>query len=84
MLGQNIQPAGLGRIPVQVMPADPFDGRAAFQHLEAVARDQQGLGRGIKPMVGPPDALQQARDTLGRANLYHEVYRTPVDAQVER
>ena len=36
------------------------------------------------PVVGAADALQQARDALGRADLDHLVDAAPVDAEIER
>ena len=58
--------------------------RLAFQEFEPVGRHHQRLARQVKAMIGPPDALQHARDALRRANLYDEIDRTPVDAQIKR
>ena len=83
MLGQHVEPAGLGRIAVQAAGAHAFKRGAAFQYFETVGRHQQGAARPVKSMVGPADPLQQARYALGRADLHDQIDRGPVDAEVE-
>ena len=84
MLRQHIEPTGPGRLAVQFMRRDGLGGGDAFHHLEAVGRDQHGMGGFVHAVVGAPDALQQAGDSLRRADLDHLVHVAPVDAEVER
>ena len=84
VLGEDIEPAGARRIAIQLAGPDPGDGGLAFQHLEAVGRHQDGAGDLVHAVIGAADALQQARDPLGRADLEHLVDPAPIDAEIER
>ena len=55
----------------------------AFDHLEAVGRDEKCLGRRVIAVVGAADALDQAFDVLRGADLDHKVHIAPVDPQIE-
>ena len=57
---------------------------AAFQHLEAVGRDQDRLGRLVHAVVGAADALRKPAGALRRADMDDEIDVAPVDAEVER
>jgi hypothetical protein len=63
---------------------DGVDRDPAFQHLEAVRRNEHRLRRLVEPVVGAADALGEARSALGRADIDHEIDVAPVDAEIER
>ena len=63
---------------------DGIERGGAFQHLEAVGRDQHAARRLVHAVVGAADALQQPRGALRRADIDHEIDVAPVDAEVER
>ncbi len=74
----------MGRLAIQCVLPDRFERCAAFQHLEAIGRNEQRTARLIQAMVGPADALDQSAGALGRADLNHQIDRGPIDAQVQR
>ena len=84
VLGQNIQPPGPGRVTVELLGPDPVHAGLTLQHLEAVGRNQHGTAGLVKAVVGPADALHQAADPLGRADLHHQIHVAPVDPQIQR
>ena len=57
---------------------------AALQHLEAVGRHEDGLGRLVHAVVGAADALRQPAGALRRADMDDEIDVAPVDAEIER
>ncbi len=84
MLRQHVQAAGARRVAVQFAGRDAEDRGLAFQHLEAVGGDQDGLRCLVHAVVGAADALQQAGNALRRADLDDLIDAAPVDAEVER
>ena len=52
MLGEDVEPAGGGWIAVQRVGGDTGDGGLAFQHLEPVGGDQDGVGGFFQPVIG--------------------------------
>ena len=58
--------------------------RPAFQHLEAIGRDQDRLRRLVHAVIGAADALRQPARTLRRADMHDQVDVAPVDAEIER
>ncbi len=84
VLGQHVQAAGTRGVAVELAGGHAQDGGLAFQHLEPVGGHQDGAGRLVHAVVGAADALQQAGDALGGADLEHLVDAAPVDAEVER
>ena len=58
--------------------------RPAFDHLEAVGRDEDRLRRLVEAVVGAADPLRQPARALRRADIDDEVDVAPVDAEVER
>jgi len=68
-----------------IMPAiDRFVIRAAFEHLEPVGWRKQGPAWLIHPVVGSPDALDQAGRSLRRTHLDDKIDIAPVDPEIER
>ena len=63
---------------------DRADRGVAFQHLEAVGRNQDAARRLVVAVVGAADALQQPRGALRRTDVDDEVDVAPVDAEIER
>ena len=61
-----------------------FERGAAFQHFEAIGRDENGVRRLVEAVVGAADALDQAGRALRRAEMDDEIDVAPVDAEVER
>ena len=55
-----------------------------LDQFERIRRHQRDPARAPRRMAAAPGALQQARDTLGRADLQHPLDRQEVDAEVER
>ena len=84
VLRQHVERAGAHRRRVLRVVGDRVDRGAAFEHLEAVGRDQHGLGRLVEPVVGAADALHQPARALRRADIDDEIDVAPVDAEVER
>ncbi len=84
MLREHVEAAGARRVAVELARLHAEDRRLAFQHLEAVGRDEDRLRGLVHPVVGAPDPLQQARDALRRADLDHLIDAAPVDAEIER
>ena len=84
VLCQDIEPAGSWKIPVLLAGGDALDGGLAFEQLEAVGGDEEGVGGLVHAVIGAADALEQARDALGGADLDDLVDAAPVDAEVER
>ena len=84
MLGQDVETAGpLAGSPSKVPARKTVEGGAALENLETVCRHQQSSARPIESMVRTADALQQARNAFGRANLDDQVHGGPIDAKVE-
>ena len=83
VLGQHVEATGAGRVTVEFAGRDPGDGGLAFQHLEAVGRDQDGARDFIHPVIGAADPLQQAGHPFGRTDLQDLIDPAPVDAEVE-
>jgi hypothetical protein len=84
VLAQHVEPARPRRIAIQLLRRDRLAGGEAFHHLEAVGGNQHGAGWLVHAVVGAADALEQPRDSLGRADLHHLVHRAPVNAEIER
>ena len=83
MLRQHVEAAGAEVLSVALAFVHGFLGRGRLEKLEAVAGDQQGAAGLVEPVVGTPDALEQARGTLGSAHLDDQVDITPVHAEIE-
>ena len=84
VLGEHVQPAGAGRIAIQFACGNAGNGRLTFQHLEAVGGHEDRPARFVHAVVGAADALQQAADAFGRADLDHLVHAAPVDPEIQR
>ena len=84
MLAEHVEATPARRVAVQGAGAHGLQRRLALQHLEAVGRDQEGAARLLQAVVGAAQALQQAADPLGRADLDDLIDRGPVDAEIER
>ena len=84
MLRQHIQRALADPFPVNLAGLDRCLCRTALQHFEPVRWHKDGPAGFIHPMIGPADALDQARGPFRRAHLDHEVHLAPVDAEIER
>ena len=84
VLRQHVERAGAQRRRVLGVVVHRADRGAAFQHLEAVGRNQHAARRLVEPVVGAADALQQARGALRRADIDDEIDVAPVDAEIER
>src|SRR6185437_1996644 len=69
MLCQDVESAGARLVAVELARADRRDRGAAFQHLETIGGDEQRRACLIEPLIGPADALRQARYAFRRANL---------------
>ena len=84
VLGQHVERADARARRVLRVFGDGVDRRATFENLEAVRRDEHALRRFLHAVIGAPDALQQPRGALRRADIDDEVDVAPVDAEVER
>ena len=84
VLRQHVERAGAQRRRILRILGDRIDRDAAFQHLEAIGRDQHGARGFVEPVVGAADPLHQARGALGRADIDDEIDVAPIDAEVER
>ncbi len=84
VLGEHVEPAGPRRIAVEFARRDAGDRRGAFQNLEPVGGDENGLRGFVHAVVGATDPLQQARHAFRRADLDDLIDAAPVDAEVER
>ena len=84
MLRQHVERADAQRRRVLRMVGDRADRGVAFQHLEAVGRNENAARRLVEPMVGAADALQQTRGALRRADVDDQIDVAPVDAEIER
>ena len=84
MLAEDVLGAAAAGLAVEVAVADGLQGGLAFDDFEAVGGDEEGLGGGVVIVVGPADALDEAFDVLGCADLDDEIDIAPVDAEVER
>ena len=83
VLGEHVEPARTEILAVALALVDRVLGSGRLEELEAVARHQQRAARAVEPVVGTPDALEQAARALGSAHLHHQVDVAPVDAEVE-
>ncbi len=84
VLAEHVAGPGAARLAIQRMLAHGVEGGAALDNLEAVGGDEQRLRRRVVAVVGATDALDEALDVLGRADLDHEIDVAPVDPEVER
>ncbi len=84
MLRQHVHAAGPRRVAIQFARGDAEHCGLAFQHLEAVGGHQDGAGRLVHAVVGPPNPLQQPGYALWSADLYHLIDAAPVYPQVQR
>ena len=58
--------------------------RGAFEHFEAVRRNEHAFRGLIHAVIGAADALQETRGTLGSADIDNEIDVAPVDTKIER
>ena len=65
------------------MGFDGLQGGQTFDHLETVGGHQKRLGRRVIAVIGPADALHEAFDVLGCADLDHQIHIAPVDPQIK-
>ena len=84
MLGENVEAAFTWTRAVEGHLSYRVDGGLAFKHLEPIGRDQNGPAWLIKPVICPPNPLQQARGAFRGADLNDQINRCPVDAEIER
>jgi hypothetical protein len=84
LLGQDVQRL-LGRVQGIEAPA-PGRGqqRDALDQVVARGRIHDPARHTGAVVVGPPDALQERGDAVGRADLAHELNRSHVDAELQR
>ena len=80
VLGQDVEATGAGGIAVEFPCGDAEDGGLTFQDLETVGGNQDGFGGFVHAVVGTADALQQAGDAFGGADLDDLIDASPVDA----
>ena len=83
VLRQHVQRAGAEDVRVQLARLHRIQRGARLEIFEAVARYDQRLARLVQPVVGAADALEQARRSLGRAHLDHEIDIAPVHPQIQ-
>ena len=84
MLGQHVERADArGRRVLRIL-GDRTERGGAFQHLEAVGRNQHAFRGLVHAVIGAADALQKPRSALRRADIDHEIDVAPVDAEIER
>ncbi len=84
VLRQHVERADAQRRRVLGMVGDRADRGVAFQHLEAVGRNENAARRLVEPVIGAADALKQTRRALRRADIDDEIDVAPVDAEIER
>ena len=84
MLRQHIKPAGAWRVAIQFACRGGFHGGDAFNHLKPIGGHQHGARRFIHAVIGAAHALQQPRDTFGRADLDDLIHIPPINAEIER
>ena len=83
VLGQHVEPAGPEFLAIALTLVDRLLRGRRLEEFEPVARHEQGATGLIEPVVGPPDALQQARRSLRCPHLHHKIDIAPVDPQIE-
>src|SRR5690606_26845828 len=84
VLGKHVEGAGADRRRVLRAEIVGVEGGAAFHHLEAIRRHENGARRLVEAVIGAADALRQAACPLRRADIDDEVDIAPVDAEGER
>ncbi len=84
MLRQHVERAIDQRRRVLRAEIVGVEGGPAFQHLEAVGRDQDRLRRFVHAVVGAADALRQPAGALRRTDMDDQIDIAPVDAEIER
>ena len=83
MLGQNIQATRPERLAIALTFGHGLKRGEGLEKFEPVARGQHRAARLVKPVIGPPDPLQQARGALGCSHLHHQVNIAPVHPEIE-
>ncbi len=83
MLGEHVDRSGAEDFGIELLVLDRVEGGPGLEIFEAVAGDDERLAGLVEPVVGPADALEQARRALGRAHLDDEVDIAPVDPEIE-
>ena len=84
MLRQHVERAGTRRRRVLRVRGDGAERGGAFEHFEAVGRNEHAFRRLIHAVIGAADALQETRGAFGRADIDDEIDVAPVDAEIER
>ena len=83
MLRQHIKPARARWVTIQFACRGGFHGGDAFNHLKPIGGHQHGARWFIHAVIGAAHALQQPRDTFGRADLDHLIHIPPIYAEIE-
>ena len=83
MLCEHIERAGAGRRSVLRVIGYGRERRGAFEHLEAIGRNQYAFRGLVHAVVGATDALEKTRSALGRTDVDDEIDIAPVDAEIE-
>ena len=68
---EHVEAAGAGRVAVELALLDRFQRGPAFQHFEAVGRDQQRARGRVEAVAGAADALDHPAGALRCADLDH-------------
>ena len=84
VLREHVECADAQRRRVLSVLGDGVERGAAFQHLEAVRRNEHALRRLVHAVIGAADALHDPRSALRRADIDDEIDIAPVDAEIER
>ena len=84
MLGQHIKFLHHRIFGVLCVGLRRLKGCLAFQHLEAVRRNEQRLGGKVELVVRASDALEETARSLRRADVDNQIDIAPVDAEFER
>ena len=69
--------------PVELATIGAVNKRGALDEIVAREREKAPFGRASNRVAGASDALEKARDRVGRANLADEINVANVDAELE-
>src|SRR5437763_8104053 len=84
VLCKHVERTGARRRSVLRIIGNGRERRGAFDHLEAIGRNQHAFRRLVHAVVGATDALEKTRSALGCTDIDDEINVAPVHAEVER
>ena len=84
LLGEHVERVAPDHRLLDEAVAHALGHHGALEQVGPELGEDAALGRVAHVVARPADALQPARDRLGRLHLQHEVHGAHVDAQLER